>query len=117
MCIDDVSIISRQWSEVSSLEPGVKLTGLEPETTYDVLMCGVSYGHESEWTDKLTFTTRTLVRGDVNGDASVNSDDVTALVQILLSGGTGNLNVCDVNNDGRISISDVTKLINNLLEQ
>ncbi len=115
--LDDVSIVGRQRTEVISLEPGMKLTGLEPETTYEVQMCGLSYGHESEWTEKLTFTTKTLVRGDVNGDASLNSDDVTALVQILLSGGTGNLNVCDVNNDGRISISDVTKLINNLLEQ
>lgn len=117
VAIDDVSITSRQWSEVITLEPGMKLTGLEPATTYEVLMCGLSYGKESEWTDKLTFTTKPLVKGDVNGDGSVNSDDVTELVHILLSGGTGNLNVCDVNNDDRISISDVTKLINTLLER
>ena len=115
--LDDVNIFGYQRTDVISLDCGLKLTGLNPETTYHVQMCGLSYDHESEWTDKLTFTTKPLVKGDVNGDAGLNSDDVTALVQILLSGGTGNLNVCDVNNDGRISISDVTKLINNLLEQ
>ena len=57
------------------------------------------------------------VRGDVNGDGSVNISDVTALINYLLSGNAVGVNLggADVNQDGNVNISDVTALINYLL--
>ena len=55
------------------------------------------------------------ILGDVNGDGLVNISDVTALINILLSGGEYNINTSDVNQDGNVNIGDVTALINMLL--
>ena len=52
--------------------------------------------------------------GDVNGDGEVNISDVTALIDLLLSGETGT-EIADVNNDGEVNISDVTSIIDMLL--
>ena len=55
--------------------------------------------------------------GDVNSDGYVKINDVTALVDYLLSGDASAVNVAkaDTNNDGKVSIADVTTLINYLL--
>nr|MCR4965192.1 BspA family leucine-rich repeat surface protein [Bacteroidales bacterium] len=55
------------------------------------------------------------LRGDVNHDGSVNISDVTALIGLLLAGGTIDNGAADCNRDGSISISDVTALIDYLL--
>ncbi len=56
------------------------------------------------------------LRGDINGDGKVNIGDVTALINLLLSGdGEVGNGVVDVNADGALNISDVTALINHLL--
>ena len=54
------------------------------------------------------------VTGDVDGDGHININDVTGLINILLSGETPSAGA-DVDGDGRINIDDVTALINNLL--
>ena len=54
-------------------------------------------------------------RGDVNGDGSVNISDVTALIDLLLGGGTISDPAADCNQDNGINISDVTALIDYLL--
>ena len=54
------------------------------------------------------------IRGDVNGDSNVDIADVTALINILLSGVTAP-QTADTNQDGSINLSDVTALINYLL--
>ena len=51
--------------------------------------------------------------GDVDHNGTVDIQDVTALINMLLNGyiiGTG-----DVNKDGKVNIADVTALINMLL--
>lgn len=54
--------------------------------------------------------------GDVNIDGSVNIEDVTMLIQLLLSDdSTAKFHAADVNGDGNVNISDVTDLINRLL--
>ncbi len=55
------------------------------------------------------------LRGDVNGDGSVNISDVTALIDLLLGGGTISNPAADCNQDSSINISDVTALIDYLL--
>ncbi len=52
-----------------------------------------------------------LLRGDVDGDGQVTIADVTALIDLLLSG-TGDSNpAADVDGDGVVTISDVASLI------
>ena len=55
------------------------------------------------------------LRGDVNGDGSVTISDVTALIDLLLSGGTISNPAADCNGDSNVTISDVTALIDYLL--
>ena len=55
------------------------------------------------------------LRGDVNGDGSVNISDVTALIDLLLGGGTISNPAADCNQDSSVNISDVTALIDYLL--
>ena len=57
------------------------------------------------------------LRGDVNGDGSVNISDVTALIDYLLSGNASGINLsgADCNQDSSVNISDVTSLIDYLL--
>ena len=52
--------------------------------------------------------------GDVNGDNNVTIADVTALIDILLSGSDAPA-AADVNSDNNVSIADVTALIDFLL--
>ena len=54
-------------------------------------------------------------RGDVNGDGNVAISDVTALIDLLLGGGTINNPAADCNGDSNVTISDVTALIDYLL--
>lgn len=62
---------------------------------------------------------QSFLTGDVNDDGKVSIDDVTALINYLLSGDLSNINLAaaNVNADGRCSIDDVTALINILLTQ
>ena len=64
-----------------------------------------------------TFVLMPEIRGDVNGDGSVNISDVTALIDYLLSGNASgiNLSAADTNQDTNVSIADVTALIDYLL--
>ena len=54
-----------------------------------------------------------IILGDVDGDGRVGISDVTALIDLLLAGGTHDN--ADVNEDGTVSIGDVTALIDMLL--
>ena len=56
-------------------------------------------------------------RGDVNGDGQVKINDVTALIDYLLSSDATGINVtaADCNQDGQVKINDVTALIDYLL--
>ena len=56
-----------------------------------------------------------VLRGDVNGDGSVNISDVTTLIDLLLGGGTISNPAADCNQDSSVNISDVTALIDYLL--
>ena len=58
-----------------------------------------------------------FIIGDVNNDGFVKINDVTALIDYLLSGDDTSVNVdaADVNGDGFVKINDVTALIDYLL--
>lgn len=62
------------------------------------------------------FDEPTVLLGDVDGNGRVNIDDVTALINVLLTGEEpANPMGADVYPDGRINIDDVTELISLLL--
>ena len=63
----------------------------------------------SAWVDMTAST-----RGDVNGDGNVNTADVSALINLLLTGGTPT-GGADANQDGNVNTSDVAALIQYLL--
>ncbi len=56
-----------------------------------------------------------IILGDVNGDRNVNISDVTALIDLVLGGGTVNNEAADVNKDGSVNIADITALIDYVL--
>ena len=86
-------------------------------TTYDSSHTDTAYAHidggpsnPGYFTDK-----NASLRGDVNGDGSVNISDVTALIDLLLGGGSISNPAADCNQDSSVNISDVTSLIDYLL--
>ena len=62
---------------------------------------------------------RDVLRGDVDGDGSVDISDVIELIGYLLSGNSSGVNLAaaDVDGDGSLNISDVTELIDLLLKK
>lgn len=62
-------------------------------------------------------SSQTELTGDVNNDGSVNIEDVTSLINYLLSGDSSQIQIinADIDGDGDITISDVTALIGILL--
>ena len=86
-------------------------------TTYDANHVDADYAHIDGGPDKPGYFTAKPVspRGYVNGDNLVNISDVTALIDLLLAGGTIGNAAADCNQDGSINIADVTALIDYLL--
>ena len=86
-------------------------------TTYDANHIDKTYAHiDGGPSNPGYFTAKNAgLRGDVNGDGSVNISDVTALIDLLLGGGTISNPAADCNQDNGINISDVTALIDYLL--
>lgn len=74
-------------------------------------------GVEVPFDNETCTVTSTIIRGDVNGDGSVNISDVTALIDYLLSGNASGISLsgADCNQDNSVNISDVTSLIDYLL--
>ena len=88
-------------------------------TTYDANHIDKAYAHIDGGTSNPGYFTdkNASLRGDVNGDGSVNISDVTALIDYLLSGNASGINLsgADCNQDSSVNISDVTSLIDYLL--
>lgn len=61
------------------------------------------------------YPNREHLQGDVNDDGEVDINDVTLLINIILTGNAAYAENNDVNNDGNVDISDVTTLIKYLL--
>ena len=86
-------------------------------TTYDANHIDKAYAHIDGGTSNPGYFTakNAALRGDVNGDGSVNISDVTTLIDLLLGGGSISNPAADCNQDSSINISDVTALIDYLL--
>ena len=92
-------------------------------TEYGTFYCKVKAlytdGTESRWSNsqKVTLGTNGYDVGDVNHDGKLSIEDVTCLINYLLTGDDSEAcTFCaDVNADAKVSIADVTELINLLL--
>ena len=86
-------------------------------TTYDANHIDKTYAHiDGGPSNPGYFTAKNAgLRGDVNSDGSVNISDVTALIDLLLGGGSISNPAADCNQDSSVNISDVTALIDYLL--
>ena len=88
-------------------------------TTYNANHVDKTYAHIDGGTSNPGYFTakNAGLRGDVNGDGSVNISDVTALIDFLLSGNASGISLsgADCDQDSSVNISDVTSLIDYLL--
>ena len=116
--------VSDEWSIASLLllYPSGTFTGCTSlvggqGTAYDPAHTGADYAHIDGGPDNPGYFTETptFILGDVNGDDNVTISDVTALIDLLLGGGTINDPAADCNGDTNVTISDVTALIDFLL--
>ena len=114
--------VSDEWSTASLIHPSGTFTGCTSlvggqGTAYDPSHVNGDYAHIDGGTSNPGYFTdkNASLRGDVNGDGSVTISDVTALIDLLLGGGTIDNPAADCNNDTNVTISDVTALIDYLL--
>ncbi len=86
----------------------------ENSGVYSFIMPGDDVTINAELTEP---STPEYIRGDVNGDQTVNIKDVTDLIDYLLSGYSDGINIngADCSEDNAINIKDVTDLIDYLL--
>ncbi len=92
------------------------VTGLTPASPYLYRVKALYVnGTESKWsnTKEVVLKAGENLRGDVDGNGNVTVDDVTALIDVLLTGNATPSADCD--NNGRVNIDDVTALINYIL--
>ncbi len=101
-----------EWSEYTDM-----LTFTDPGK-YRIEAYAVASGKSSSMTVAFEFVVVQITAqpGDVNEDGTISVADVTALIDILLDGGTPTPG-CDFNGDGEVSVIDVTALIDYLLSQ
>ena len=54
------------------------------------------------------------IKGDINGDESVDVSDITTLVNMVLDSSLST-NVADINSDGEVNLADITALVSIIL--
>ncbi len=84
-------------------------------TTYDPYHIDNEYAHLDGGESDPGYFTEKYLRGDVNGDSSVNIADVSALIDLLLDGDTLSNMAADADLSGSVAIGDVSALIDYLL--
>lgn len=86
-------------------------------TTFDASHIDKAYAHIDGGPANPGYFTdsHSVNRGDVNGDGDVTIADVTALIDMLLTGNTEGNAAADCNLSGNVNIADVTALIDYLL--
>lgn len=90
-------------------------SNLIPDTLYVPFNSVELYRNHQYWGMFKNILPISLQPGDVDDDGEVSISDVTALVDMLLTGNITTNGATDVNGDGEVSISDVTALIDMLL--
>ena len=74
---------------------------------------GLNWTAKNYITDVIAENYQQSMLGDVNGDQTVNIQDIIVLVNMILSGSTDSSG--DINADGTINILDVVQIVNLIL--
>ena len=77
----------------------------------------VTAGADAAWIDQITFPpvfNNSILLGDVNGDTTINIQDIIITVNLILSTGDY-LEAADMNGDNVVDILDVINLVNLIL--
>jgi hypothetical protein len=105
------NITPDKFYNVTGLTPGAKYL-------YRVKAYYVN-GTESSWSNikEVQLLESSSLRGDVDGDGSVNVGDVTKLINMLLNNITEGVDMqaADCNYDGKVDIQDISTLLNYVL--
>ena len=104
------------WSQsafnISEGEHSLKWTFIKDQDTSD----NVESGQDAVWIDNIAFpavfSDNTMI-GDVNGDASINVQDIIVIVNTILSNQSNT--AADVNQDGNIDVLDIVQVVNLIL--
>ena len=91
---------------------------LTENATYEYKVKAIGASTESNWSNvvEVTLTAgQQYERGDVNRDGQVNVNDVTYLINMILSVLPMDMEAGDVNLDNQVNVNDVTYLINMIL--
>ena len=104
------------WSQsafnISQGEHTLKWTFIKDQDSSD----NVESGQDAVWIDNVVFpavfSDNTIV-GDVNGDSSINVQDIILIVNVILS--NQNNTAADVNQDGNIDVLDIVQVVNLIL--
>lgn len=131
LCVDDLYVGNpdggNPWTYVYDVEdPATVLTGLTPDTDYEVQVQGANEGGLGMWSDIVPFHTLvdqpqpTVLRGDVDESGEVDLDDLATLINFLLTDNYDLINydnaaICDEPNNDVVDMNDLTALINYLL--
>ena len=102
---------------MSSIRGAGKLTDgntyyVRARYAYRTLATGTTVQY-TDYCDIRTFVYRDAIPCDVNGDGEVNISDVSAIIDLILSGQISTSG--DVNGDGEVNISDINAVIDMIL--
>ena len=75
-----------EWERLDVTEATAELTGLDPETTYEVQVQGITGGEVSEWTPSVQFTTLAAPAVEVPTDLAIS--EITAESAVATWSGT-----------------------------
>jgi hypothetical protein len=112
------------WRVVSGINDGHYSVQALAGGTYEYMVKTIcTDGTESVWSNiqhvTLTGEVDDSLFGDVNGDQTVNMDDLTALINYLLTGNADLIDIegADLDDSTEVGMDDLTVLINILLNQ
>ena len=108
---------SFETPQLSSIKGAGKLTDgntyyVRARYAYRTLATGTAVQY-TDYCDVRTFVYRDAIPCDVNGDGEVNISDVSAIIDLILSGQISTSG--DVNGDGEVNISDINAVIDMIL--
>ena len=107
--------IRAQFGESSFNEFHKKLfiIGYDGEYLGDILLNGLSTTSKNYIRNIIEQNYQDVLLGDVNGDSSINVQDVVVVVNLVLS--AGHDNAADMNSDGITNVLDVVQIVNIIL--
>ena len=111
-----LNFVFSQGGSTASSHQTVDVTGVRETSFFEVTTQSNKYQVTDVTDIYLPYLDNDVMKGDVNGNGEVSIQDVTDLINYLLTGnGDIDLTAADVSEDGELAINDVTMIINYLL--